>query len=291
MPSWASPLLFPATAGVNLGGPRSGRPRPALASSPPEAREDGGPPVVDLLHPRSFRGGQPWEAFRRLRRREPVSFHPESDGPGFWAVTRYEDVRAVGRDPRTFSSVPTIMIRDPDPATTVDLGDHAMMLTMDPPRHTRYRRLVSRAFTPRAAGALAPRARVLATRIVDDVIERGACDFVAEVAGEMPSFVIAELMGIPREDGRRLDDLDFQLFFLLLIDVGGDTTRNLVAAGVHALLQRPEALARLRADLEGGLPAAREELLRFTSPSSACAAPPRATRSSAAAASARATRS
>ena len=282
-------------------------------------------PAIDLLDPRQFQGGPPWEAFRWLRRHEPVFFHPEPDGPGFWALTRYADVRAVGRDPQTFSSVPTILIRDPDPASTIDLGDHAMMLTMDPPRHTRYRRLVSRSFTPRAAGALAPRARELARRIVDGVIERGSCDFVTDVAGEMPSFVIAELLGIPLEDGRRLyeltetihadpasrpqgaameaaaqmfayardvidakrrrpaddlatrllesevdgrrlDDLDFQLFFLLLVDAGGDTTRNLVAGGVLALLERPEALARLRADTRRLLPTAREELLRFTSP-------------------------
>lgn len=282
-------------------------------------------PVIDLLSPASFAGGQPHEQFRWLREHEPVSRHPEPDGPGFWAVTRYADVKTVGRDPGTFSSVPTIMISDPAEAGLVDLGDHQMMLMMDPPRHTRYRRLLSRQFTPRAARTLVPRIEQLAAQIVDEVIERGECDFVSDVAGEMPSYVIAELMGLPLDDGRklyelteilhsapesqpegaaamaglqmfqyaselirtkrkspgddlatrlieaevdgrRLDDLDFQLFFMLLIDAGGDTTRNLVSTGVLELLRRPDQLAALRGDLRGRLPAAREELLRFTSP-------------------------
>lgn len=282
-------------------------------------------PEIDLGDPASFAGGQPHEQFRWLRAFAPVHRHPEPDGPGFWAVTRYEDVRAVGRDPATFSSVPTIMIANPTPGTTVDFGDHQMMLMMDPPRHTRYRRIISRAFTPRAALALRPRIEALARQIVDAVVERGECDFVTDVAGEMPSYVIAELMGLPLEDGRklyeltetlhaapesqppgaaiaagarmfqyarelidekrrrpgedlatkllqaavdgrRLDDLDFQLFFMLLIDAGGDTTRNLVAAGTLALLDRPEEHRRLLADLPRLLPSAREEMLRFVSP-------------------------
>jgi cytochrome P450 len=67
-------------------------------------------------------------------------------------------------------------------------------------------------------------------------------------------------------DGRRLTDMEFHLFFMLLVDAGGDTTRNLVAGGMLALLERPAELARLRARLDALLPTAREELLRFTSP-------------------------
>lgn len=74
----------------------------------------------------------------------------------------------------------------------------------DPPHHTRLRRLVSKSFTPRAARAMAPRIAALARQIVDEVIERGECDLVADVAGELPSYVIAELIGIPLDDGRKL---------------------------------------------------------------------------------------
>lgn len=282
-------------------------------------------PAIDLVDPASFEGGQPHEQFRWLRTHSPVHRHDEPEGPGFWAVTRYEDVRAVGRDPATFSSVPTIMIADPPPGSAFDFGDHQMMLMMDPPRHTRFRRLISREFTPRATQRLRPRIATLARQIVDAVVERGECDFVRDIAGEMPSYVIAELMGLPLEDGRklyelteilhaapqsqaegaafaagarmfqyardligekrrhprddlatkllqaevegrRLDELDFQLFFMLLIDAGGDTTRNLVAGGMLALLEHPDQHRRLLEDLERRLPKAREELLRFVSP-------------------------
>src|SRR5262249_16754990 len=67
-------------------------------------------------------------------------------------------------------------------------------------------------------------------------------------------------------DGRKLDDFDFQLFFLLLVDAGGDTTRNLVAAGLLALLDHPDEFARLRRDLDALLPSARDELLPLVSP-------------------------
>jgi cytochrome P450 len=278
---------------------------------------------IDLLSPESFRGGHPHDQYAWLREHAPVYHHPHPDGRGFWAITRHEHVRAIGRDPQRFSSEPTIMIDDPLPGTTHD-GEHKMMLMMDPPMHTEYRKLISREFTQGPAEGHRDRFRELSRRIVDGVIDRGACDFVADVAGELPSFVIAELMGLPPDDGRklyelteilhtapdalppgaqakaagemfayasgviaekrarpaddlaskllhaevdgrRLDDVDFQLFFLLLIDAGGDTTRNLLAGGLLALLEHPDVLARVRADLSL-VPALRTELLRWVSP-------------------------
>jgi len=280
---------------------------------------------IDLLDPASFDGGQPHAQFAWLRAHDPVHWHEEPGGRGFWAVTRWEDVRAIGRDPARFSSEPTIMIEDPAPGTRMDFGDHKMMLMMDPPQHTAYRKLISREFTQGPSKERAPWVERLAREIVDAVIERGECDFVSDVAGEMPSYVIAGLMGLPLEDGRKLyelteiihtspqalpegarqravaqmfeygqgvirekrarptddlaskllhaevdgqklDDMDFLLFFLLLIDAGGDTTRNLVGAGMLTLLEQPDAYAKLRANPDERLPAAREELLRWVSP-------------------------
>lgn len=277
---------------------------------------------IDLLNPLSFDGGQPHDQFRWLRANQPVYWHGEPDGPGFWAITRHADVHRVGRETATFSSEPTIMIADRGPVAE---GEHKMMLMMDPPAHTTYRKLISREFTQGPARNYSPRIHELASRIVDAVIDRGECDFVGEVAGEMPSFVIAEMMGLPLEDGRklyaltetihtapetlpegaiaeavgkmfeygqrviadkranpandlaskllqaevdgkRLDDMDFLLFFMLLIDAGGDTTRNLVAGGLLAMLEQPALLEALTADLDAGLGAARDELLRYTSP-------------------------
>jgi cytochrome P450 len=279
-------------------------------------------PPVDLVDPATFAAGQPHDVFRWLRDHDPVHWHPERDGPGFWAVTRYDDVKAIGRDAETFSSVPTIAIADTE---VFDIAGHQMMLMMDPPRHTRYRRLLNNRFTPKAAGRMTDRIGELARRIVDDVIERGECDFVRDVAGELPSFVVAELLGLPLDDGRRLyelteiihtapsalapgaqesavgemfayasqvaagkrarpgddvssqlvqsevdgcplDDIDFNLFFLLLVDAGGDTTRNLVADGMLALIDHPDERRRLTADPDGLLPSAVDELLRWVSP-------------------------
>jgi cytochrome P450 len=102
--------------------------------------------AVDLLDPASFSAGHPHAMYRWLRRHDPVHWHDERDGPGFWAVMGYEDVRAVGRDAATFSSVPTIAISD---AEVFDIEGHQMMLMMGPPRHTRYRRLLNHRFTQR----------------------------------------------------------------------------------------------------------------------------------------------
>ena len=82
-----------------------------------------------------------------------------------------------------------------------------IMFTMDPPRHTALRSLISKGFTPRQVARLNSHVADMACEIVDDVVERGECDFVNDIAGALPSFVIAELLGIPLDDGRRLYEL------------------------------------------------------------------------------------
>lgn len=277
--------------------------------------------VIDLLSPASFAAGHPFDQYSWLRDNDPVHWHDEPDGTGFWAVTRYDDVKSVSRDTAVFSSSPTIMIPDSE---GLEIGDHTMMLMMDPPRHTRYRKLVSPRFVRPAALRMREGIERLAAEIVDGVVGRDEFDLVEDVAGLLPSYVIAELIGIPRDDGvalyrlteaihaapeslpegaalgaviemltyaqrvweektakpgddlasalvtaevdgHRLDQIDFQLFFMLLIDAGGDTTRNLVASGMDALLAHPEQRAILTADLDH-LPTAIEEMLRWTSP-------------------------
>jgi cytochrome P450 len=278
--------------------------------------------IVDLLSPASFAHGQPHDQFAWLREHDPVHWHEEPDGTGFFAVTRYRDVKAVGRDPATFSSSPSIMIPD---APDVGPDDHQMMLMADPPRHTALRKAVVAQFIPRAAKAMRPRIEQLASNIIDGVAPAGECDLVTDIAGLMPSYVIADMLGIPHEDGvalyaltetlhaapesqppgagmaamvemfnyartvweaRRseptddlasviahavvddveLDGIDFNLFFLLLIDAGGDTTRNLVAGGLDALFAHPDQLEWLRADPDARMAPAVEELLRWVSP-------------------------
>ena len=282
-------------------------------------------PTIDLLSNETFRSGHPWDQYAWLRENAPVFWHREADGPGFWAVTRHEDVRTISRSPKLFSSYEKgVMLPDSDDAGLS--AQRLMMLTMDPPQHDRFKHLVSRGFTPKNAVLLTERIKELATEIIDDVIERGECDFVHDIAGRLPSGLIAELMGIPRADGERLYELteimhttdplvasaedhlaamiemltyaqgvaeekrrnpgtdiatmlvqaeldgdrlsdpELQWFFLLLVNAGGDTTRNLLAAGLQLLFEHPAERARLAADLDGLLPTAVEEMLRFTSP-------------------------
>lgn len=158
---------------------------------------------IDLLSPASFANGQPHRQYDWLRENAPVRWHDEPGGRGFWSVTRHADVWNVDRDFQTYSSEPTVMIADPL-ADAGSFGPYKMMLMMDPPEHTRFRKLIRSEFTEPAARLRGERIQQLARQIVDAVIEKGECDFVDEVAGEMPSFVIAELMGLPLEDGREL---------------------------------------------------------------------------------------
>jgi cytochrome P450 len=159
---------------------------------------------IDLFDPASFAAGHPHAQYDWLRANDPVHFQKEKDGPGYWAVTRFQDVWDVDRNFQAFSSEPTIMIQDPLAEAGGGFGPYKMMLMMDPPQHTAFRRLIRAEFTVPTAADKKPRMHQLAQQIVDEVIERGECDFVSQVAGEMPSYVIAELRGMPLDDGREL---------------------------------------------------------------------------------------
>jgi cholest-4-en-3-one 26-monooxygenase len=162
---------------------------------------------IDLLSPDAFTGGVPHEWFAYLREHEPVYRHPEpNDGPGFWVITKYDDVVALNRDWETNSS-------DQDRGGVVGMaeieqGDFEqggkLMLTMDPPDHTRYRKLVNKGFTPRMIAALEPHIRELAAGIIDTALKRETCDFVTDVAAELPLEAIAELIGVPLDDRHKI---------------------------------------------------------------------------------------
>jgi len=165
---------------------------------------------VDLYDPDSFVEAVPREMFAVLRREAPVFWHEEPDGPGFWVLTRYHDVRYVSKNPALFSSslggtnIPTL------PPEQLE-GVRAIMLNMDPPQHRQFRSLVNKAFTPRMVRSLVPRVEALAERMLDGVAPRGSCEFVDEVAARLPMEVICEMMGIPEEDRREIYDLSNRL--------------------------------------------------------------------------------
>jgi cholest-4-en-3-one 26-monooxygenase len=154
--------------------------------------------------------GVPHEAFELLRREAPVFRHPEPDGTGFWALTRHADVVAVSRDSATYSSERGSTFID-------DQTDEAMeqlrltILNIDPPKHHRYRRLVSRGFTPRMVGQLVETIDKRAERIVDDIVGKRACEFVEDVAVKLPLEMICEMIGLPEADWARMFELSNRL--------------------------------------------------------------------------------
>jgi cholest-4-en-3-one 26-monooxygenase len=154
---------------------------------------------VDLASLDTFVPAVPHEAFDLLRREAPAFWQAEPHGDGFWCFTRYEDVSNINRDWETFSSArggPLLVRMDEEQLAQQSL----MMLNMDPPMHTRYRLLVNKGFTPRMVSQLEDRVRVLTTAILDSVCEKGECDFVTDIAAELPLQVIAEVMGVPNEE-------------------------------------------------------------------------------------------
>lgn len=165
---------------------------------------------VDLTDPDRFVGGVPHEAFRVLRREAPVYWHREREGPGFWAVTRHDDVVHVSKRPDLFSSYQGGTNIFDVPAEDLEIT-RTLLINMDPPQHVKFRRLVRQGFTPNRVRLLLPRVRARAAALVDALVEKGECDFVREVAAELPLQVIAELMGIPDGDRARIFDLSNRL--------------------------------------------------------------------------------
>jgi cholest-4-en-3-one 26-monooxygenase len=165
---------------------------------------------IDLLNRDRFTEGIPHEWFTYLRQNAPIHFHGEpAPGPGFWVFSKYDDVVAIGRDAKHFSSEQrrggVVGLEDiPNQPDWQEEGQ--LMLTMDPPAHTRHRRLVNRGFTPKMVGAIEPHIRDITVQIIEDAIAKGEVDFVTGVASELPLQVIAELMGVPLEDRHKVFD-------------------------------------------------------------------------------------
>ena len=176
--------------------------------------EPAGEPVraltgIDLLAP-TWGRGVPHDQFDRLRREAPVYRHHEPDGPGFWAITKHADVRRVSHDWKTFSSeLGGTFIPTADEETLAQL--RLTILNMDPPKHHRARRLISKAFTPRMISKLTEDIEARAELVIDEVIERGECEFVEEIAAQVPVQMICEMIGLERELWPRMFEISNDL--------------------------------------------------------------------------------
>jgi cholest-4-en-3-one 26-monooxygenase len=162
--------------------------------------------AVDIITPDLYEArGFPENEFRRLRRESPVHWHadPSADVPGFWAVTRYDDVVHVSRHPELFSSHARTSMFEEFADEDVALY-RLMMLFMDPPQHTRQRTFVNRGFTPRMIKQLEEHIRDVGHRLIDEVVTRGEACFVRDIAAPFPLYVICELIGAPMEDREQI---------------------------------------------------------------------------------------
>jgi cytochrome P450 len=151
---------------------------------------------------------RPWEeregAFQTLRRERPMAFYEEPEprdvrlierGPGYWAVTRHADILEASRTPQVFCSGrgATNIFELPE----MFLEFFGSMINMDDPKHLRLRKLVNGGFTPRRLAKLETEVEAAASRVIDDVIEKGECDFVTEISAPFPIRIICDMCGIP----------------------------------------------------------------------------------------------
>jgi cytochrome P450 len=157
--------------------------------------------TLDLTNPRLFRDGFPHEVFTALRDLGPVHRHPPVEGPRwkgeieFWSLVGHAEIQVANRDWQTFSAIDGPSLA----ATQAERRGH-MIVSMDPPEHSRLRRLISSGFTPRMVHELEGRIVRRTGQILDAVAARGTCEFVSEVAYQLPMHVIADIVGIPEED-------------------------------------------------------------------------------------------
>ena len=161
--------------------------------------------TVDLTDHTRFAEHVPHEMFLTLRREDPVHWQEEEGGPGFWAVTKHADITHVHKEWETFSSErggTSLQDLNPDEITA-----RKSMIDMDPPAHNKLRAIVNRDFTSKAVRVFEERIRDLIRGILDDAIEKGEIDFVADVSAELPMRVFAEMLGAPREDHHLLVEI------------------------------------------------------------------------------------
>jgi len=163
----------------------------------------------------------PHEEFAELRRTAPV-FWVEQDqdaragmngGSGFWAVSKHAHVKDVSRNSHDFSTWEnTAIIRFAADMTREQIeAQRVILINQDPPDHTQLRGIISRGFTPRAIGGLHDSLKERAEQIVRDAHDKGSGNFVEDVAAELPLQAIADLLGVPQEDRRKLFEWSNQM--------------------------------------------------------------------------------
>ena len=171
-------------------------------------------PYSNLLDPDTYAEGMPYGALQEIRRAGPlVKIDDPITGIPYWVVTRQQELDFVCKNAKIFSSAE----RSPFPMEFEDwiITDihRKTIIGMDPPEHQIVRRIMRNAFTPKNVDSYEPKLRQHAKRIVDAVAKRGECEFVEEVAAELPLIAILELLGVPLEDRKKFFDWTNTMIF------------------------------------------------------------------------------
>lgn len=153
---------------------------------------------IDVYSPDAYVAAVPHEQFQLLRTQAPVFWHSHPDGGGYWLVSRHQDVMAVSRDHKTFSAQRGFVLVDDLPEDILEQVKN-QLLGMDPPNHGPIRRAVISRFTSRMLAELEPKVRAITREILLAAKAKPECDFVYDVAGELPTSVIGSMLGVPKE--------------------------------------------------------------------------------------------
>jgi cytochrome P450 len=284
-------------------------------------------PFKNILDPDIYVGGHHHAIFAEVREQSDGLAYiedPITNVP-YWAVTKRDIADYVCKQPLLFSSQEKTILPKEMPEEEIAMS-RLMLVNMDPPEHVKYRRIVRNAFTPKAVQGYEERFRQVAKETIDNIVAKGECEFVTDVAAELPLIAILSLCGIPMEDKKQFFDWtntmiftededmsgvdgvaasqaaaievyayaaalaekhktepltdiigalldgtvndekltadEFQLFFLMLIAAGNESTRSVIAHGMRLLMEHPEQLQKLVDDREL-IPFAVEEILRY----------------------------
>ena len=160
-----------------------------------------GPSNADITSHDAYTTGVPHATFARLRDEDPVYWTEEKDGSGFWSILRYDDAMAVSRDVETFTSSKGIRLEEMDAEET---EARLTMMELDPPNHTRYRRLVSKGFTRRRVESYEEQIRELAVEVIEEALQENEFDFVRAIAEQLPMRMLGRMLGTSDDDGHKL---------------------------------------------------------------------------------------
>jgi cholest-4-en-3-one 26-monooxygenase len=285
-------------------------------------------PYTNLLDPDLYAAGNHHRKLQELREQADAPIIKIEDplmGVPYWAILERQHADYIAKNPAIFSSEKRLIVPTEYDDDTIAMQTN-MLVNMDPPKHGKFRRIARNAFTPKAVESYKENFSNYAKEIVDAVAAKGHCEFITEVAAELPLMAILDLCGVPKEDrskfftwtnqmifqqdeefggenpeaqaqeaaaniylyagelakkhaetplsnivgalldskveDEKLTEDEFQIFFLMLVSAGNESTRSVIAHGMRLLMEHPEQL-QLLVDNPELIPGACEEILRY----------------------------